>query len=374
MPITRRRSRWLYAVVGIVLMLGTQAQAHADPASPAAPASPPARDRMQVADEPCAVAVRQLPNPEMPAQPIFVYEPTGAAEAPLTGGRCESAARPAVVIAHGFSASDPGAYLGLIQHLVRAGNVVLYPTYPLGTTVQQFEDSYRRFDAGVVAALATTRADTSRIGFWGHSFGGGMVPYLAQQAGARGWGSRGLWISMVAQAYSQLVGTGQVEVPANTRAMTIAFDQDNAADARLGIDIFRSLTVPADQKWHITVRADAHGQPALASDHTTPASFGPAGEDTYDFLLYRYADQLEGCAIGRIGCDLDLSTVGDWSDGTPIAPALVGADPVDVGPAPALVADCDGGIAGGPPIATVGEQPLLGGINPRWQNCGPTHR
>ncbi|MFW0785794.1 hypothetical protein AAFP35_14870 [Gordonia sp. CPCC 206044] len=372
-----KRANTRTGVFTFLLALGTAAMsfiAGAAQAAPASAVSQPDQVQMGAASGPCSVMARQMPNPAMPSQPIHVFVPAGPGKTPLTGDRCNSAHRPAVVISHGFGAITPDAYKGLIEHLVSVGNIVVFPVYPLGTNTKQFEDSYRRFDAGVVAALAATRADTSRLGFWGHSFGGGMVPYLVRQAGARGWGGRGLWMSMVAQAYSQLVGKGAIDVPRNTQAMTLAFDDDNMADARLGIDVYSSLTIPAAQKRHITVRTDTHGQQALVADHLTPASVGNGLIDAYDFLLYRYADQLQGCAIGRTSCDVDWSTVGTWSDGRPLSPARVTDHPVDVGPAPALVADCDGGLAGGPPVATIGDQTILGGINPRWEKCGPTRR
>ena len=51
-------------------------------------------------------------------------------------------------------------------------------------------------------------------------------------------------MSIVAQAFTQLVGAGDIAVPANAEAMSVAFQHDALADARLGIDVFESLLLP----------------------------------------------------------------------------------------------------------------------------------
>ena len=212
--------------------------------------------------------------------PVRVYEPTGADASVQGGGRCDGSKRPTVFLAHGFGLSDPESYRGLIVHLVSVGNIVVYPSYDVSdhdgdgdTDRADLEESYRVVDAGIVAAVdATPRVDTSRVGWWGHSHGGGMIPWLVQQGVARGWGTKALWMSNVAQAYTQLVGDGDITVPSNTQSMTVAFEHDTLADKRLGIDVFESLTLPAAQKRHVMINTDVHGQPPLLAEHGAPSA------------------------------------------------------------------------------------------------------
>ena len=91
-------------------------------------------------------------------------------------------------------------------------------------------------------------------------------------------------MSNVAQAFTQLVGTGDIDVPSRTRAMTIAFADDAIADNRLGIDVFESLALPPAQK-----RSTSH-----RDVRRPPAPFaGDGGPDAVDLLLWRSADLLQ---------------------------------------------------------------------------------
>ena len=310
----------------------------------------------------CSVEERSIDNPRQAegAAPtlVWIFEPAGAADATITGGRCDDDRRPAVFFAHGFGQTDPTAYEVLIEHLVSVGNVVVFPVYNVNDGNRAtLEESYRIVDTGFVTAVeATPRIDTSRAGWWGHSNGGGMIPYLVQQGSARGWGDEALWMSIVAQAYTQLVGAVDIAAPPNAQAMTVAFDQDALADARLGIDVFESLLLPDAQKRHVTVRTGTYDGRPFVADHGAPA--GASGQaDAVDVLLWRYADLLEICALHGQECGADLATAPD-ADGTPQQRAVVSSDPVDVGPAPAVLAECD---------AVFG--PML---NPRIARCGPS--
>jgi hypothetical protein len=285
---------------------------------------------------------------------VWIYEPGGDAEASLTGGRCDDDRRPVVFVAHGFGMTDPTSYQALIGHLVSVGNVVVYPTYNVNDGSRAtLEESYRVVDAGFAAAVEQTpRIDTARAGWWGHSHGGGMIPYLVQQGGARRWGGQGRWMSILSQAYTELVGDGDIDVPEHTESMTVAFQHDALADNRLGNDVFRSLRLPAAQKRHVTVLTGTHEGRPFAAEHGAPTGGNGAGVDAVDQLVFRYADLIELCALFGDGCAADLTTLGTETH------AVVSDDPVDVGPYPAVLAECDAGF--GPTL------------NPRIARCGDT--
>jgi hypothetical protein len=295
----------------------------------------------------CSQTSTVLNNPKWPSEKVYVYLPKGPASAP-TGGTCGGSKRPTVVLAHGTSESDPTTFAALVTHLVSNGNVVVYPTHTMEASDKQSNvNAYYAVRDGMVAAVATTpRIDTSRMGIWGHSFGGGMVPYLVQQVAARGWASASLWMSIVAQADTLLVtkpGTRTITVPAWTRSMTVSMEDDEDADNRLGIDVFESLNLPYPQKVYVRLNSDAHGQPPIVAEHTAAAGGGGTGVDAVDYALWRYADGLESCALGLGGCAADVTHLGSWSDGEPVTPALVAEHPVDTGPYPAALAECDAG-------------------------------
>jgi hypothetical protein len=354
---------WALALVLLVTMslpFAALAASGPLPASPIAVASQPTQQEMGVADGPCQSAARSIDNPyENDGDlPVWVFEPTGGAAAP-TGGRCDGSRRPGIFISHGAGGSDPASHEALIEHLVSRGNVVVYTGYTGGGVEPgAWVQPYETVDAGNVAAVAATpRVDTSRVGFWGYSMGGGMVPWLAQQGVARGWGTKALWLTDIAGVYSMFIGDGPIPVPKHAQVLVVAFELDELVDTRLPVDVFESLSVPASNKRFVRINSDAYGQPAIVADHFQPIA-GEGGSDVIDHLLFRYADVLQACAIFGRSCGTDLSSVGEWSDGELITPAQVMTHPIDFGPVPAVLAECDAGL--GP------------SLNARIERCGRT--
>jgi hypothetical protein len=310
---------------------------------------------------------------QIASTPVYVFEPQGHDAARVGTGRCDDRKRPTVFIAHGLGGSDPTSYGGLIQHLVSVGNVVVYPSYSSNSgSLDELQALDRYVNAGMIeAARRYPRIDTTRVGWWGHSMGGSMIPYLVQQGGVvRGWGNKAIWMNNVAMTFAELVTpkgpdgqptTEAIAIPRTTRVLTVGMQDDALADNRIGDEIFDSLTVPRSQKAHATINSDAHGQPAFVADHNAPSGGNGAGIDAVDFALWRYHDLLESCALSGVGCASDLSFVGRWSDGTDVVHAtVVHEHPVDVGPVPAALAECDG---------YYGQQ--LNADRIQW--CPPTH-
>jgi predicted esterase len=287
---------------------------------------------------------------------LYIITPTGTAATPLVGGSCDSPRRPVIFFSHGVGVSDPGGYASLIAHWVSNGSIVVMADYDSGAL--DLADTFRQVDTGNQTAVAAEpRIDTSRAGFYGYSHGGGMTPYLAQQAVARGWAARALWLTSLSQAFTQLQGTGgPIGLPDGARMLVIAGDDDAYADARNGMDVFRSVTLDSGRKEHVTLHSDAHGYPALDASHTIVVDSSSA-VDAMDFAVWRLSDILQSCALRNRNCEADLTSMGTWSDGVPVTPATVTDQPVDIGPFPAILAECDGILA------------LR--INPRIGECGP---
>jgi hypothetical protein len=337
-----RRSGWratsaLAAMVVLATVFCPAAQpagAQLFPTPPAQPTTGPG------ANGPCTQTRMSAPNPAVANNYITVYSPGGSAATPTVGGTCGDARRPVVAVVHGLGAGTDAQLLGgdsllyaeLITHLVSVGNVVIFATY--NTDTNDFVGSYRAEDAAIAAAATMTpRGDFSRFGIVGHSMGGGATPYLAQQAAARGWGSQALWLLPVAPWYVHGVGTGPVTVPAHTRAVLIAYDNDTYVDNRIGIDLYGSLTIPATQKQHVTVRSQTRWWfTTLNAQHTAANSLLAPNDAIRFFGLYRIADALQSCALAGAGCATDLGYMGHWSDGAPVTPAISTDNPTDSGP------------------------------------------
>ena len=354
---TRPRFLLVAATLGLLGPLAIDDSTSAASAIASPPPPPPAG---QLGGRgPCGRAEQVLTTPGGNALKVFIETPTGGGSTPLVGGRCADRKRPVIFFSHGFAVGTPDRYRALIDHWVSVGNVVVMADYDsaadLPTTFRQVDDG------NVLAVAAEPRIDTSRTGFYGYSHGGGMTPYLAQRADSRGWGRGGLWLTSLSQAYTQMQGTsGPIRLPGHARAMVVAGDHDQYADARNGIDVFESITTSDVRKAHITLRSDFRGLTLLDASHTIVVD-GSVGStvDAMDFALWRLSDILESCSLRGRNCAADLSAMGKWSDGVPVRPATVTDDPVDVGPFPVILAECDG-----TPIALMN--------NPRITECGPS--
>jgi hypothetical protein len=253
-----------------------------------------------------------------------VAYPTGTAAAPLTGGTCGDAQRPVVFLVHGYLASFNWVYEGVINHFTRTGNIVVMGTYT--TDLADVQGSADRALGAITAAVPQLeREDLGNVGLIGHSLGGGMLPWVTQQAVARGWGSEGLW--MFSLAPYRGIGTGTITLPGHARAVIEAYDGDTLVDRAVGVDLFRRLSIPNSQKDHVTVRTSSHGGVTLTAQHTSPNSV-IAPDDAIKFYgIYRIGDVLESCALLGANCNADLSLMGTWSDGTPVLPSVVTDSP-----------------------------------------------
>ncbi len=326
---TRRRN---VAAVVVSLMIVSILAACA----PGPPGASPTGD-VPGAAGPCGSARSSIPNPADRRFSITLLEPTGDSSAP-NGGTCGDAERPLAVVAHGYLGVFDFAYAGLLNHLVSRGFVVVFPAWPIEYDPPH---QYDVVDTGARLAVERSgRVDLDRVGFIGHSFGGGMVPWLIRQAVGRGWGSEAIWATAFAPWFSQLLPDGPIEVPSHTRFTTVHYRDDLLVDGRIGIEVLNSLTVPRSQRLHLTTLTDQHRSPILSADHLGPVSFeipflGTLSIDALDRWGWRVVDTTASCSLEGKWCDADLSEVGTWPDGKPFRAAIASRDPVDSGP-PAL--------------------------------------
>lgn len=278
-------------------------------------------------------------NPHDATQKITIYNPEGRGSTPLVGGRCADAKRPVVVVVHGLLAGIDAQILGpsllyrdVIDHFVSTGNVVVFASWP--TDPYSFDTSVPKEDQALaVAQSLAPRGDFSRVGFVGHSMGGSAVPYLAQRAVARHWGTSALWLFQLAPAFATGVGDGPITVPPHTRIVVENYDHDNILDTRIGIEQFTAYTVPLDQKAHVLVRSDIRGPlTRLDATHLSPNSILAPNDAIRFYGIFRTGDALQSCSLTGRDCDADLRYLGRWSDGRPVRAAIVSDHPVDAGP------------------------------------------
>ena len=265
---------------------------------------------------------------------------------------------PVVVFCHGWGALEPDVYQAWINHLVRRGNIVIWPNYQdsLLTPAAQFLPNAI---AGVRSALASLRdqrgplhPDLQRVAVVGHSAGGVLAAELAAVAKAEGLpefravmpvepgdGSQG------GKRRASVPLADLSPMPAATRLLVMVGADDHRAFEELGLHIYDTArAVPAAHKNVLEMRGDAHGNPPLVANHSVPAGtfdgraerralladFEHAGVvDALDFALWKHFDALADCAFSDRECDVALgggpaqTAIGNWSDGAEVKPLRV---------------------------------------------------
>lgn len=273
-----------------------------------------------------AVSVHTLPNPLYPQLDVTVYLPASSDA---------DARAPVILFAHANGLEDPSAYRALIDHMASRGNAVIHSPYMIGTQVHR--ERYEALWAGVQAAVAAhgARLDLTRVGFVGHSYGAGALPYLALRALVReGWGTTGAFLYSMAPWYPLFVSDAELaQLPADLLALTLVFEADDVNDHRIAIELHRALPMPDDRKSYLLLVSDARGGCALPALHSVPQSGGLGGrDDAFDrnvvarlfdaVAAAAFSDSADGrrVAFGRGGNE-QVAT-GRWPDGAPIAPLV----------------------------------------------------
>ena len=263
------------------------------------------------------------------------------------------AAAPVVVFCHGWGALNEKNYEAWLSHLVRRGNIVIWPNYQdsLFTPAAQFLPNAVAGVRGALAELARTadapRADLRRAAVVGHSAGGVLAAELAVVAHTQGLPEFRAVMPVEPGDGSQ-GGKHRVTVPladlspmpADTRLLVIVGADDHRAFEELGLRIYtEARAVPVARKHVLEMQSDAHGNPALLANHAAPggtrdgraerralfAEFEHAGVvDALDYALWQHFDALADCAFAQRDCDVVTQTsLGNWSDGVAAAPLRV---------------------------------------------------
>ncbi len=280
------------------------------------------------------VAVHQVRNPEWRlGRLVQVYAPVGA-----------PGPRPVVFFSHGFGGNDAKHYDAFLRQIAGNGTVAVFTPYP---TLSQADHMYDVLWAGDRAAVeelgSSLSIDTTRIGFFGHSFGGGATPWLYDRALDEGWGSNGAALSISAPWHANRITPQEIATfPASTRVLIQVYADDETNDHDIAIDeIWSHLTsIPDSNKDYLALVPDSRPGCDLVADHYVPATSEARGStlDAFDpWGVWRRTEALGGCAwVGQqSACDIALgggspmqTDMGTWVvDGTPVEPLVWLAQP-----------------------------------------------
>lgn len=269
---------------------------------------------------------------------------------------------PVVAFLHGYGVIHPRKYRAWINHIVRRGNIVVYPVYQ--TTLLTPSAAYT---SGAVEALVDAyellkseghvRPHPEHFAVVGHSIGGVLAANLAAAAESVGLPAphavmlanagdvRGILLVFLFQSILDDVDYGAI--PADALMLGVIGDQDYIVPGEAPIAIFRNTPqIPLENKQILVLHSDDHGSPPLRASHTaagsltfsrTFASDRPARErarrDTADAMDYygywKWFDALTDAAFYglhreyALGGTIEQTYMGTWSDETPVRAAEV---------------------------------------------------
>ncbi len=223
------------------------------------------------------VSVENIDNDRFASKNISVYFPTGTTS-PI----------PTIFFLHGYGGNDATNYVETLRNLASNGYAVVFVPYrTLGiTNAERYSTLY---DGFVKAAQNLPNViDTSRVGFFGHSFGGGAVPRISYRLfSEKNWGANGKFIYCSAPWYSLELGEGALaNYPVDCNMLTLLFDQDDVNDHRMGMDVFNNIAIGSASKDCIFVYNDTIDGYNYEANHGLPAQYSSAGVfDAHDYYV-----------------------------------------------------------------------------------------
>jgi acetyl esterase/lipase len=261
---------------------------------------------------------------------------------------------PVVVFHHGWYAYNPAAYGAWLEHLVRSGQIVIFPRYQADRLTSPADFLANALSAvhDALDVLETSpvhiRPDRRRFALIGHSAGGNLA---AQMAAVAFDNNLPLPRAVVAVMPGEVVPSREpslAKIPATTLLVVTAAEDDRIVGDLRAREIFAEATaIPASRKKYVLFRTDLHGW--LVADHFAPTAasrglndgeglllnlqFSRARVDAFDRAgFWRLADIT--IQAGFRGLTLDEATdhgtlfrhLGYWSDGRPVSPPIVGDD------------------------------------------------
>ena len=267
-----------------------------------------------------------------------------------------------IIFNHGWSAMSPNIYGAWIKHLVRRGNIVIYPRYQAALLTPMINFTPNAV-AAVKAALVElqgnnhVKPELDRVAIVGHSMGGAITANLAALALAQGLpvpkaiccvepGNHARGILLIHMPMADLG-----KISPDTLVQVIVGEDDRLAGDDTAKMIFAHINqVPDQKKDYVILMSDDHGSPAIVANHFAPVALETVDPDpgSADFLapfdqrrrekldqsnkenplhyygIWKLFDGLTDAAFfGKninyaLGNTPEQRYMGKWSDGTPV--------------------------------------------------------
>jgi hypothetical protein len=253
------------------------------------------------------------------AHAFWIFEPTD----PIPSSA------PLIVFNHGWSAFYPVIYKAWIDHLVKRGNIVIYPRYQLGFIIGTRYATYYAIQSVKNAILVLqhgnhVRPDLDKFAIVGHSLGGGITAEMAVLAQEKGLPCPKAIMPVQPFIRNDTMMKDFHDIPATALLLVIVGGNDTIAGNFSGALIFSTADqIPFDHKDFIIQRTDRYGSPPLVADHTAPLCIPISSlVDAMDYYsTWKLFDALTDYAFYStnqqycLGNTPEQRFMGYWSDG-----------------------------------------------------------
>ena len=193
-----------------------------------------------------------------------------------------TSAAPVIVFIHGWGGMNPLYYGAWLDHLVKRGNIVIYPRYQatLLTPIKDFMPSAIGAIKDAVERLQNegghVKPDLNKFAVVGHSVGGLLAASVAALASESKLPQVRAVMSVepgITEAPINIPLADLKKIPAETLLLAVAGDQDTLVrDTDAKRVYYESSTVPAANKDFVMMVTDTHGTPSLQASHRAPTA------------------------------------------------------------------------------------------------------
>lgn len=186
---------------------------------------------------------------------------------------------PVVVLNHGWLAVNPGAYGAWISHLVRSGQIVIFPRYQtdaltfprdfLPNAIEAVHDALEVLDTG----LGRVRPELSQFALIGHSAGANLAAQMAAVAVENHLPVPRAVIAMMPGEVQAIHEPDLSRIPPKTLLVVVVAENDRVVGDVRARQIFTEATsIPPSRKLFVFYRSDLHGFPRLVAHHLAPTA------------------------------------------------------------------------------------------------------
>jgi len=228
------------------------------------------------------------------AKEYWIYEPD----------KPKPSVAPVIIFLHGWGGTNPLYYGAWIDHIVRRGNVIIFPRYQSSILTRREDfipnslDSVKDAFARLQNEGGHVRPDMTKVAAVGHSLGGVLAASVAALASESGLPTVRALMSVepgLTRSPAKVPMADLKKIESTTLLLSVAGDRDTLVEDYDAKRIYyESTQVAANNKDFVRLVTDEHGSPALIANHRAPTAFDKQYDNGEGDLTNRRSRETSG--------------------------------------------------------------------------------